>query len=181
MVKSKSPFFTESPSWNETLVNSPPTWAFTVMVEYASTFPMTSTLMGTSRWDTIATTTGTGPPSPPRPRPPPAAFTSDLLQPARSSSANARAVTASFESILPVFMDCIQGRRKGRVCVTKGYPPDIIIYNYTLTLRGSEIGRLGDLVKRGEQIGDDFLGVESPAASDFVEVAEPLPIRILFG
>ena len=85
MVKSRSPFLTESPSWNETLVSSPPTWAFTVMVEYASTFPMTSTLIGHvalghhgDHHRNRSAVAG-------RPRPPPPAFTLELLQPPRAS------------------------------------------------------------------------------------------------
>src|SRR5580698_2241406 len=74
------------------------------MVEYASTLPMTSTLIGTSRWETMATTTGTGPPSPGRPRPPaPPVFASELLQPARR--ANVTVATASSRNDLLMFME----------------------------------------------------------------------------
>src|ERR1700723_3987939 len=65
---------------------------------------MTSTLMGTSRWDTMATTTGTGPPSPGRPRPP--AFTLELLQPEKASKrVSNKVATASCESVFPMFME----------------------------------------------------------------------------
>src|SRR5580704_671326 len=65
---------------------------------------MTSTFMGTSRWETMATTTGTGPPSPGRPRPPPA-LTVVLPQPPRASRrAHVRTAKASCASVLPVFM-----------------------------------------------------------------------------
>src|SRR5271165_1327405 len=73
---------------------------------------MTSTLMGTSRCDTIATTTGTGPPSPPRPRPPgPPAFTLELLHPDIAIQTAAKRIAAgSFEAFLVRFMKMSRSR-----------------------------------------------------------------------
>ena len=76
--------------------NWPVTWAFTEMVAYASTFPMTWISTGTFFCPTVATVTGTSPPPPLRPPPPlpeggpepaAAAVLSVLLHPAETSRA----------------------------------------------------------------------------------------------
>src|SRR2546429_684662 len=59
MVKRRSPSWTSWPSLMWTRMSSPPTWALTATVEYASTLPMARISSGTVFRSTDATVTGT--------------------------------------------------------------------------------------------------------------------------